>query len=312
MKDDELRMLTGYINQIDGSARDNKEYTQIGNSLNMVSDVKASAGEDGDLKDLALTTADITLTPLLIQIDEVYSTIVGCLMNTAALEMERNRNINIPFVKFTHNLNFKPFSQSLTTNGIDTIQQVYLKNITDFMFIFPRNPREATVFKNPLLEEFTINTMSRNYPKQPLNFTSSRLAAIMMNARDLIDGSVGREYEHTISIDRACPDGLIKPYRDLTSFFTTLNLERPSAMGVAFDGLDNHEQSVSIRMKTKYKCREKKNNDYVVCDGNLPPPSILCTLNDAYWIFSSLNGGEYIYSDNAFKQTIAGFLIGAY
>lgn len=108
------------------------------------------------------------------------------------------------------------------------------------MFTFPRSSREITVFKNPMLEEFIINTMGRNYPEQPLDFTSSLFAAIMMNTSDIIDGSVRREYENSVSIDRSSPDGLIKADRGLTSFITTIQLESPSALGIAFNGLDSH------------------------------------------------------------------------
>lgn len=107
--------------------------------------------------------------------------------------------------------------------------------------------------------------MGRNYPEQPLDFTSSRCAAIMMNANDLIDGSDRRENDDSTSIERVSSIGLIKPDRDLTSLITTLKLERPSTKGVVFDGLYSKAQNIGVRMKTNYKC--KHHNEYKSYDG---------------------------------------------
>lgn len=78
------------------------------------------------------------------------------------------------------------------------------------------------VFKDPMIDEFTINTMGRNYLEHSLDFTSSRYDTIRMNANDTIIGSVRREYGDSISIDRADDHGFKKPDRDLTSFVTTI------------------------------------------------------------------------------------------
>lgn len=63
-------------------------------------------------------------------------------------------------------------------------------------------------------------------------------------------------------------------------------------------------------MKGKYKYKD--HHDYKGYDGNLPPPPVLYTLNDVYWIFNSRNGSECIYSDNDFNQTVVGFISWAY
>lgn len=63
-------------------------------------------------------------------------------------------------------------------------------------------------------------------------------------------------------------------------------------------------------MKVKYKYKD--HNDYKCYDGQLPPPPVLHTLNDAYCIFSSCIGDEYIYSNNDFNQAVASFISGVY
>lgn len=174
------------------------------------------------------------------------------------------------------------------------------------MLSFPHSPHEVTVFKNLLLEELTINRMGRNCTEKSLNFTSSRFASIMMYVSVTINGSVKREYGDSINIDRAKENRLIKTYRDLTSFITTLQLEKPGVIWVTFDRVDSHRQSVSIRMNAKYKYKE--NNDCYSYGGGLSPSPILYTLNDPFWIFRWRNGGTCIYSDDDFNSTVAAFI----
>lgn len=77
----------------------------------MVNGLKGSALND-DLTNLTLTIGDIRITPLSIQIEKVYPTIIGCEMNPAVLEVEGQKYIYTPLVEFTQNLNYRPFSQS--------------------------------------------------------------------------------------------------------------------------------------------------------------------------------------------------------
>lgn len=77
--------------------------------------------ENSEVSHFALTRNEIVITPESIQIDKVYSSIIGCKMNIVALEVERERYMSNPFVELTQNLNFKPFSQNPTSNGIDIV-----------------------------------------------------------------------------------------------------------------------------------------------------------------------------------------------
>lgn len=64
------------------------------------------------------------------------------------------------------------------------------------------------------------------------------------------------------------------------SFIITVQIERSNPIGIAFDGLDSYNQSVSIRIKPKYKFKDF--NNYRDYNSNLPLPPVLYTLNNAY------------------------------
>lgn len=93
--------------------------------------------------------------------------------------------------------------------------------------------------------------------------------------------------------------GLIRSDCNLTNFIINVQLEHPSAMSIAFDGLNRHNQSISIRVKAEYKYKEYIH--YKNYDVQLPPLHILHTHIDTYWIFSSGNECECTYSDNHFN-----------
>lgn len=91
-----------------------------------------------DIADVKLNVNNVIITPQFIQIDEVYSTIISCKLNPVALEVANQKYQSIPFVQFAQNISFKPFSQSPNNNGIDIVQEIYLKNATDFVISFLR------------------------------------------------------------------------------------------------------------------------------------------------------------------------------
>ena len=279
-----------------------REYTQVGDSFSAVTAASNSSNA------LSLTVSTISLTPQSMSIKECFSTIVGYRMNREALEAERMKYENTPWVKFSQSVNFLPFSSAPGTTKIDISQQTYLNNVTDLVLMFPRSQHESggTVSKNPMLQDLSLTVMNRKYPEMPLDTTSPRFAQMMLNASDSFHKTPNREYAQSISVYRYDESGKIIPEEDLTSFLVTLKVERPSAMGLICDGLDSQGQQVSVRLNATPKSTSSAVDEY--CAQNLGIPPVLITVNDSFYIFSSRNGGECIYSDRDFNSVCSAFM----
>lgn len=82
LREVDLKALTKYIYYIKRSARYNKEYIQIGNPFNMITSLSMIVNDNHcNLSNIGLLTGNLTLIPQSIQIDKMYSTIIGCKMN---------------------------------------------------------------------------------------------------------------------------------------------------------------------------------------------------------------------------------------
>ena len=279
-----------------------KEFTQIGDPFTAIVQASISSGA------LTLTTGQVTLTAGNISIDECYSTLIGYKIRPDARELLQTKFENEPWVKFTQNVNFLPFSAAPLTNKVSLTQQTYLNNTTDFVLMFPRTQHESggTVYKNPMLQDLSLTVMNRKYPEMPLDTASEQFAQIMLNASDTFHNTPLLEYAQSISVARYTSAGKIYPNEDLTCFIITLKVERPSAMGLICDGLDSKGQQVSVRLEAKPKVSDSNIDEY--CTQNLGVAPILCTVNDCYFIFNSKDGGQCLHSDKEFNDVLPSFM----
>ena len=295
--------LDGISNPLVGdSLKYTKEFTQVGDKF--VGIVNAAIAS----KVLTLTTGDVTLTPGNISIDECYSTLIGYKIRPDALESLRDKFESEPWVKFTQSVNFLPFSAAPLANKVSLTQQTYLNNTTDFVLLFPRTQHESggTVYKNPMLQDLSLTVMNRKYPEMPLDTSSESFAQIMLNASDTFHNTPLLEYAQSISVARWNESGKIYPNEDLSCFIITLKVERPSAMGLICDGLDSKGQQVSVRLEAKPKVTDSNIDEY--CTQNLGVAPILVTVNDAYYVFNSRDGGQCLHSEKEFNETVPSFM----
>ena len=277
-----------------------REFTQVGDNFDSAVDYFYSNNEHT----VATFIRQQCFTPHEINITECYTTMCGYRINPEKREELREFYTSNPWVKFSQNVNYLPFSAGANSTQLFVNQQTYLNNVTDFVITFPRTQNQITVLKNPMLTDLSITVLNRKYPEMPLDTTSERFAQMMLTASDSFMMSPNREYVQSISSSRGNENGSLRPTEDLTSFVTTLKVERPSAMGMVCDGLNSHGEQVSVRLSAKPKYTGTA-DEY--CAQN-PPAPVLYTVNDSYFIFNSKNNGECIYSDKDFNDKVNEFM----
>ena len=275
-----------------------REFAQVGDPNYLITGVSYGNAT------VSFTLGYQSFTPDTISITECFTTMIGYRVNPDALESMRAKFENEPWVKFSQNINYLPFSTGASSSQLFVNQQTYLNNTTDFIITFPRTQHEVTVLKNPMLQDLSLTVMNRKYPEMPLDTTTERFAQMMINASDSYLMAPNREYVQSVSMYRTDEQGTITPNEDLTSFVCTLKVERPSAMGMICDGLDSKGEQISVRLSAKPKYNNV-NDQY--CATN-PPPPVLYTVNDSYFIFNSRDGGECIYSDKDFNEVLSSFM----
>ena len=303
-----------------------RDYTQLGDSFVAISHAMqqtyADLSETNETEDqttiaiaaflngmekLTMTTKSVSLSYNTIALDQCYATIIGYRAKPDSLEKMRQKFEKLPFVKFSQNINYLQFASKPTTN-INMTQQVYLNNTTDMILLFPTTSHEAggTVYKNPMLQNLSLTAMNRKFPETGFDTTSPEYLHIQLNSTR---GTPQKEVADSLSTKRWDTDGKYNPPFDRTSFFTAFKVERPTAMGLICDGLDSKGYQVPIRLMAQPKYATA-NDLYCYKSENtsaLPPP-ILITVNDSYFIFNSKDGGQCIYSNRPFNETVATFM----
>ena len=263
------------------------EYAQIGDSIKGY--VNATYASSKATYNIGSLTFGIPT----IKIVEAHSTICGYNINPNKLEDLREKYKTQLWTKFTQTVSAQEFSSSFKP-GVGFVSQLAaFDNTTDMVVLFPTTTNESfgTVYKNPMMEGLILSVMGRKYPDMPLDTTTPRFAAMMLNASDTLHAAPLKEYVDSLSIYRYDDGGKIYPTCDLTTFFMTLKCERPSAMGMIMDGIDSRGRQVAVRLSGQIKDSSK--DEYQTKN---PPPPILALVNDAVIAFSTANGGMIKFS----------------
>lgn len=280
----------------------NYEYEQIGDPTTMINKIEITDSSP------IVTLSKMTLQATGMRLHTCFTTIVGCKQDPTALEELRQEfTTEKVWSAFSQRVQYLPFTQSASSHGLSITQQTYLKNVTDYVLLFPRTERQVTVSKNPMLTDLSLTAMNKPLPSQPLDTSSERFAEMMLNASDIEYGAPFKEYANSVTIPRANENGLLYHPCDLTSFLVTIKVERPSAMGMVNDGPDSNGQSVPIRLKAKKKF-DGESDDYCT---KQPPPPVLVLISDTFWLFSAKDGGKCILSDGNYNDVKTAFLSGA-
>lgn len=299
-----LEMLEEQMRHFPVVGRYNYEYEQIGNPSDIIGKIdKVGTSTQA----LTVGVFPLTLTAKSFKITACETDLEGYRQERVALEEERVKYMNESWVRFAQKVHQVPFKQSAGASSMNLTENTSLNNTTDFVFTFPRHVNETTISKNPMMKGMYMYVLGRQYPPATLNTTSAAFAAMMLGASDLEEGNADEEYANSLLVPRANSDNIIKPLTDLTSFLTTIKVERPSAMGLIFDGLDTKGSQTSIKLYGN-PIIEGQYNDYYPEGGDQPPPPIMYTINDSFFMFNSRNGGQCLYSDRDFNEIQQRFL----
>ncbi|KAA6369997.1 MAG: hypothetical protein EZS28_034476 [Streblomastix strix] len=114
------------------------------------------------------------------------------------------------------------------------------------------------------------------------------------------------EYEDSLATPRGTATRRYNPNTDITSFFVSLQGERNSNSSLTFDGLDIQNQNTLVELKRMPIYQGAVDTYYgIVTNGKYPPPPVLCTVHDTFWLFSSNNGVSCNYdATHSFDEVI--------
>ena len=310
---DDLAKVVGY-SHIDYT----NDYVCVGDTFTGITHITVGTGKLwGAGKRLEWKTGQVSWNPTQIKMDDVHAVLVGYKAHPRALEQMRGKFMQHPWVKFSQNINYLPFSSKVNSTGINIVQQSYLNNTTDLILLFPTSEHEAqgTVSKNPHLKDLSITTLNRRYPEVPINTRSAEYLQTLLTSTDTFNKTPSRELVDSVMEPRWNNTGRFTNTTDRTSFVAAIKVERPSAMGLICDGLDSKGFQVPIRLSAQPTYDTTKDTatvgvkvDQYCAVGEKIPPPILITVNDAYWIFNAKNGGQCIYSNRPFNETVDLFM----
>ena len=157
-----------------------------------------------------------------------------------------------------------------------------------------------------MLQNLSLTAMNRKFPESGFDTSSGEFLHIQLNSTR---GTPQKEVADSLGDKRWDTNGVYEPEFDRTSFFAAFKVERPSAMGLICDGLDSKGYQVPIRLMAQPKYSTAYDQYAYKSEHTtaLPPP-ILITVNDSYFIFNSKDGGQCIYSNRPFNETVATFM----
>ncbi|KAA6361691.1 MAG: hypothetical protein EZS28_042782 [Streblomastix strix] len=205
-----------------------------------------------------------------------------------------------PFVVPTQRLKVWPFPTNATRTEIQTSQNVPLSHVSNFSHQFRKDARATTCFENPCYQNMQETTCGRNFPDMPMNTLDQQFFLLQLNASNLdLLFEATDEFEDALTTPRNIATRRLNTHTDLTSFLITLQCERNSNGALTFDGLDTQNQNTSVEFRGALIYQGATDSYYNVdTTGKRPPPPILCTVNDTFWLFSPAAGGSCIYDTN--------------
>ncbi|KAA6382321.1 MAG: hypothetical protein EZS28_022151 [Streblomastix strix] len=284
-----------------------KQFTQLGCTADLFTGLHAEQLTESSLKNLLCDIKPVTMSIKNDVITEVTANMAGYKATDSCLNRVRQFCNQRPFVVPAQRVEVWLFPKSATLTGIRTSQNIPLSQETDFCLLFPKVARVKTCFENPCYQNMQITTCGLNFPDMSMNTLDQQFFQLQLNASklDLLFEATD-EYEDALTTSSNTATRRPNPHTDLTSFLITLQYERKSNGALTFDGLDAQNQNTPIELRGAPIYQEATDSYYNVdTSGKRPPPPILCTVHDTFWLFSPAAGGSCIYETNhSFDEVI--------
>ncbi|KAA6386783.1 MAG: hypothetical protein EZS28_017692 [Streblomastix strix] len=262
---------------------------------------------ESGLKNLICDIKPVTMSIKNYVITEVIANMAGYKATDACLNRVRQFYSSRLFVVPAQRVEIWPFPTSATLKEIRTSQNIPLSHVTDFCVLFPKDARATTCFENLCYQNMQITSCGRNFPEMPMNTLDQQFFQLQLNASNLdLLFEATDEFEDALTTPRNTATRRLNPHTDLTSFLITLQCERNSNGALTFDGLDTQNQNTSVELRGAPIYQRATDSYYNVdTSGKRPPPPILCTVHDTFWLFSPAAGGSCIYDTNhSFDEVI--------
>ncbi|KAA6394714.1 MAG: hypothetical protein EZS28_009757 [Streblomastix strix] len=259
------------------------------------------------LKKLVCDVKPITINIKNYVIIEVTANMAGYKATDAFLNRVRQFYSQRPFVVPAQRVEVWLFPTSATLTGIRTFQNISLPHVNDLCLLFPEDARATTCFENPCYQNMQITNCGRNFPDMPMNTFDQQFFQLQLNASNLdLLFEATDEFEDALATSRNTATRRLNPHTDLTSFLITIQCERISNGALTFDGEDTKNQNTSVELRGAPVYQGATDSYYNVdTSGKRPPPPILCTVHDTFWLFSPAAGRSCIYDTNrSFDEVI--------
>jgi hypothetical protein len=221
-----------------------------------------------------------------------------------------------PYVECAQRIEYKGFSVGANDKGFPAGCTVLmpLNKCTDFMLLFPNySGNGITCFENPMYQLLQLQVGNRTFPTTAVSTIGPDFVRMMLDASDLDSLFLPTdEYANSLTVDISKPGKIMTQTTDLSSFVVIIQCERSGAYDIFFDGMDSGTQNQQIRLRGApiYSNTGTTRNDVYFDPNHPPPPPLIATLQDSFWLFSIDDRGEglaqYI-TDNTFEEVRAKF-----
>jgi hypothetical protein len=284
----------GQITSMDGNIKHG--FTQIANPATITTGFWY-----GGKTPMVTSTGPCTLTCTNFIVTRCKSTILAFnVRETARLGIQNffSKSQYLP----SQELVYYAFPHPATANGFQSSINVPLHNCNCISFMFPRDPKDRTVFENINYQNVQCTIANNNYPSDPFTTTGARFLQYQLIASDL-DGPIEPSKEYIDSIAGAKVHASFTTRAKLfdeSSFMLNIQLERSGA-GYCFDGIDTNGQNISIQLKGNpitsgitdtYYCAEGTGDDPEKYKHPPPPEAWIC--QETFWEMNTQIGIRYM------------------
>ncbi|KAA6401636.1 MAG: hypothetical protein EZS28_002839 [Streblomastix strix] len=284
-----------------------KQFTQLGCAADLIISIRTEQLTPNGLNNLVCDISPVTVSIKNYEVTEVTANMAGYKATDACLARVRDFFSTKAFIVPAQRVETWPFPISATLTRIRTSQNIPLSHVTDFVLLFPKDTKCITCFENPCYQNMQLMTCGRSFPDMPMNTIDQQFFQLQRNVNNLdLLFEATDEFENALTTPGNTATRRLNAHTDLTSFMISLQCKRNSNGTLTFDGLDTMNQNISIELFGALIYQGVTDNyQNVDINGKRPPPPILCTVHDTFWLFSPNHGGSCYYdTTHSFNEVV--------
>ncbi|KAA6381992.1 MAG: hypothetical protein EZS28_022480 [Streblomastix strix] len=255
---------------------------------------------ESGLKNLMCSITLVTLSIKNYVVTEVTVNMSGYKATDECLQRVREYFDNRQLVVRAQRIEAWPFPINSTTTAIRTSQNILLSHVTDLSLLIPKDVRATTFYENSQNYNMQVTTYSRNFPDMPMNTLDQQFFQMQLNASNLdLLFEATDEFEDALISPKNTVSRRLNLNIDLISFMITLQCKKNNNGALTFDGLDTQNQNLSEELYEAPIYQGERDCYYNVdLMGQRPPPQILSTIYNTFWLFGLAIGDSCVYDVN--------------